>query len=89
MCSAHIKIFLSSQCVCLCLTDMFKQKTFKPSQVKCIRVYVSQIFTDVYRCLEMFTRKKKKHLYPSCSVAALSGVALSPLGGKKLDFALQ
>ena len=59
MCSAHIKLFLSSQRVCLCFTDMFEQKTFKPSQAKCIRVCVSQIFTGVYRCLEMFTRKKK------------------------------
>ena len=88
MCSAHIKIFLSSQRVCLCFTEMFEQKTFKPSQAKCICV----CFSDIYRCLQVFLRclqEKKKHLYPPRSVAALSGVALSPLGGKKLDFALQ
>ena len=42
------------------------------------------MFTGVKRCLQ-----EKKHLVPSRSVATLSGVALSPLGGKKLDFALQ
>ena len=52
MCAAHIKIFLSSQRVCLCFTDMFEQKTFKPSQAKCIRV----CFSDIYRCLQVFLR---------------------------------
>ena len=60
MCAAHIKIFLSSQRVCLCFTDMFEQKTFKPSQAKCIRV----CFSDIYRCLQVFRDVyKKKNIY--------------------------
>ena len=59
----------------------------KNIQTLTIKVYTCACFSDIYRCLQVFTRKK--HLYPSRSVAALSGVALSPLGGKKLDFALQ
>ena len=88
-CAVHIWKYFYPHNVCACVSQICLSKKHSNPHKQSVYVCVSQIFTDVYRCFSDVYKRKKKHLYPPRSVAALSGVALSPLGGKKLDFALQ